>query len=316
MRSAAQLTGGRYLFLTDDSGVGGEHKEPNIPCYFVTRLDHAILRMVDIEMQRRVPRAGPGQIHPHRRRPRRRRVHARVGRRGRGLLERVCTLGPRARLPDTSGWTPERGLAFASGGCEASSAGRSWGEQHESRPSTPRLWPVSTRTDRRRGGHHRALQAACMAGLHGHDLLLRGAHGREEGARTSWSAASSASRSSCCATPIIDCASRRRWASSSHELDVILAVVFAIVVFGEILPLFFNNYAFMYLTVTGVAVTATQSEPASVDGHAAIGGALSSLAASSASASSCRRRRPRSKRPSPPSKSAPQDRGSNAASLV
>jgi hypothetical protein len=50
MRSAAQLTGGRYLFLTDDSGVGGSHKEPTIPCYFVTRLDHAILRMIDIEL--------------------------------------------------------------------------------------------------------------------------------------------------------------------------------------------------------------------------------------------------------------------------
>ncbi len=50
MRSAAQLTGGRYLFLTDDSGVGGTHKEPTLPCYFVTRLDDAILRMVDIEL--------------------------------------------------------------------------------------------------------------------------------------------------------------------------------------------------------------------------------------------------------------------------
>jgi hypothetical protein len=50
MRSAAQLTGGRYLFLTNDSGVGGDHKEPSLPCYFVTKLDRAILRMVDIEM--------------------------------------------------------------------------------------------------------------------------------------------------------------------------------------------------------------------------------------------------------------------------
>ncbi len=50
LRSAAQLTLGRYLFLTDDSGVGGAHKEPSIPCYFVTRLNDAILRMVDIEM--------------------------------------------------------------------------------------------------------------------------------------------------------------------------------------------------------------------------------------------------------------------------
>lgn len=50
MRSAAQLSGGRYLFLTDDSGVGGPHAEPTIPCYFVTRLDQAILRMVSIEL--------------------------------------------------------------------------------------------------------------------------------------------------------------------------------------------------------------------------------------------------------------------------
>ena len=50
MRSAAQLTGGRYLFLTDDSGVGGSHQEPHIPCYFVTRLASAMLRMVTIEL--------------------------------------------------------------------------------------------------------------------------------------------------------------------------------------------------------------------------------------------------------------------------
>lgn len=50
MRHAAQLTGGRYIFLTDDSGVGGSHAEPTIPCYYVTKLDDALLRMVEIEM--------------------------------------------------------------------------------------------------------------------------------------------------------------------------------------------------------------------------------------------------------------------------
>ena len=50
MRSAAQLTGGRYLFLTDDSGVGNPHAEPTIPCYFVTKLDEAMRRAVDMEM--------------------------------------------------------------------------------------------------------------------------------------------------------------------------------------------------------------------------------------------------------------------------
>jgi hypothetical protein len=50
MRTAAALTGGRYLFLTNDSGIGNDHKQPTIPCYFVTKLDLAIERMVDIEL--------------------------------------------------------------------------------------------------------------------------------------------------------------------------------------------------------------------------------------------------------------------------
>lgn len=50
MRTSAMMTGGRYLFLTNDSGIGGDHKEPTIPCYFVTSLRSAILRMVDIEL--------------------------------------------------------------------------------------------------------------------------------------------------------------------------------------------------------------------------------------------------------------------------
>jgi Mg-chelatase subunit ChlD len=60
LRQSAQLTGGRYIFLTDDSGVGNSHKEPSIPCYFVTKLDKAISRMVDIEMtgQYKEPEAG------------------------------------------------------------------------------------------------------------------------------------------------------------------------------------------------------------------------------------------------------------------
>ena len=50
MRSAAQLTGGRYLFLTDDSGVGDPHKTPEIPCYFVTRLEKALVRVASMEI--------------------------------------------------------------------------------------------------------------------------------------------------------------------------------------------------------------------------------------------------------------------------
>ncbi len=50
MRTAAQLTGGRYIFLTDDSGVGNAHAEPHIPCYHVTKFNGAIVRMVENEM--------------------------------------------------------------------------------------------------------------------------------------------------------------------------------------------------------------------------------------------------------------------------
>lgn len=50
MRTEAQLSGGRYLFLTNDSGVGGDHKEPTLPCFFVTKLNAAIGRMIQIEL--------------------------------------------------------------------------------------------------------------------------------------------------------------------------------------------------------------------------------------------------------------------------
>jgi hypothetical protein len=49
-RTAAQVTGGRYLFLTDDSGIGDAHKEPRIPCYHVTRFDSAMVRMIESEL--------------------------------------------------------------------------------------------------------------------------------------------------------------------------------------------------------------------------------------------------------------------------
>jgi hypothetical protein len=50
MRASAQLTLGRYLFLTNDSGLGNSHKEPTLPCYYVTTLRDAIVRGVSTEM--------------------------------------------------------------------------------------------------------------------------------------------------------------------------------------------------------------------------------------------------------------------------
>ena len=59
MRSMAALTQSRYLFLTDDSGVGLAHDEPDVPCYVVTPLDGLIERVVASLMlgQRIEPRA-------------------------------------------------------------------------------------------------------------------------------------------------------------------------------------------------------------------------------------------------------------------
>jgi hypothetical protein len=50
MRHAALITQGRYLFLTDDSGVGNSHAEPKIPCYVVTKLDQLMIRVIDSEL--------------------------------------------------------------------------------------------------------------------------------------------------------------------------------------------------------------------------------------------------------------------------
>ncbi|HEY5938508.1 MAG TPA: vWA domain-containing protein [Kofleriaceae bacterium] len=62
MRAAAQLTGGRYLFLTDDSGVGNSHAEPHIPCYSVTRLDRAVVRMIETELAGRQVATKPADV--------------------------------------------------------------------------------------------------------------------------------------------------------------------------------------------------------------------------------------------------------------
>ncbi len=50
MRQAALLTSGRYLFLTDDSGVGNRHAEPKISCYHVTALKSLLVRVLQSEL--------------------------------------------------------------------------------------------------------------------------------------------------------------------------------------------------------------------------------------------------------------------------
>jgi hypothetical protein len=64
------------------------------------------------------------------------------------------------------------------------------------------------------------------------------------------------------------------------RLAYILGIVYLIVAFGEIVPLVFNNYAFMYLTVTGLAMHLPEPNPylwmavAGLGGGALIAGVL------------------------------------------
>jgi len=53
MRAMAALTQSRYLFLTDDSGVGNAHAAPAVDCYLVTRLDALLRRVLDSQISGR-----------------------------------------------------------------------------------------------------------------------------------------------------------------------------------------------------------------------------------------------------------------------
>ena len=53
MRAMAALSQSRYLFLTDDSGIGNAHAAPAIDCYLVTRLDALLRRVIDSQLSGR-----------------------------------------------------------------------------------------------------------------------------------------------------------------------------------------------------------------------------------------------------------------------
>jgi von Willebrand factor type A domain len=53
MRAMAALTQSRYIFLTDDSGIGNPHAEPAVDCYLVTKLGSSIRRVLDSQISGR-----------------------------------------------------------------------------------------------------------------------------------------------------------------------------------------------------------------------------------------------------------------------
>ncbi len=62
MRQAAAQSAGRYLFLTDDSGVGYSHAEPTISCYRVTALNGLMVRVLASELGGRRVEAPAGDV--------------------------------------------------------------------------------------------------------------------------------------------------------------------------------------------------------------------------------------------------------------
>jgi hypothetical protein len=62
MRAMAAATQSRYLFLTDDSGIGNPHAEPSVDCYLVTRLDRLVWRVLDSQISGRRVEPRDGEI--------------------------------------------------------------------------------------------------------------------------------------------------------------------------------------------------------------------------------------------------------------
>jgi hypothetical protein len=50
MRTSAFVTLARYVFLTDDSGIGNSHEPPHIPCYQVQHLNDLLVRTIASEL--------------------------------------------------------------------------------------------------------------------------------------------------------------------------------------------------------------------------------------------------------------------------
>jgi len=62
MRLTAAMTLARYLFLTDDSGIGGSHLEPTIPCYQVQLLAPLLSRLILGELSGTRLEPAPGEV--------------------------------------------------------------------------------------------------------------------------------------------------------------------------------------------------------------------------------------------------------------
>jgi hypothetical protein len=56
------VTLGRYVFLTDDSGIGNPHEPPHIPCYQVQHLNKLLVRVIASELSGAYVAADPADV--------------------------------------------------------------------------------------------------------------------------------------------------------------------------------------------------------------------------------------------------------------
>ena len=62
MRAVAAATQSRYIFLTDDSGIGNPHAEPDVDCYVVTQLATAVRRVLASQISGERLEPNPGEV--------------------------------------------------------------------------------------------------------------------------------------------------------------------------------------------------------------------------------------------------------------
>lgn len=62
MRAMAAVTQSRYVFLTDDSGIGNAHAEPSVDCYRVTLLNNLVRNVLDAQLSGRRIEPQDGEI--------------------------------------------------------------------------------------------------------------------------------------------------------------------------------------------------------------------------------------------------------------
>ncbi|HET9640131.1 MAG TPA: VWA domain-containing protein [Allosphingosinicella sp.] len=62
MRAMAAATQSRYIFLTDDSGIGNPHATPAVDCFLVTHLDRLVRRVLDSQISGRRVEPQEGEV--------------------------------------------------------------------------------------------------------------------------------------------------------------------------------------------------------------------------------------------------------------